>query len=245
MMDAAPADAVTGIQLDGRDLERAGGTAYTLEVWQPDPQEANIAKLRATSDRWGEIASEYDQAADRSETTREVAQRAHFASLVAFLGAVKLAQKIDEREMMALAVHEREIVGVALYDLDQDGDRGVIAWVAVAPYFLAGAPVDPATQVRGIGTTLTCVVTDLLQHAGVRDVVLTPKDDAAEQFWTARGFHPSPSIPAGELTVARDEIPGIVAACEAQPDDQAEGHVCLCGTLEEIRADVERRLRAV
>lgn len=216
---------ITGDELERAALTTGAGVPFPVVILRPAPTLEQVTELRRQSDAWLALAKRYEA----EQIAPEVAFRAHFASEVLFYAAVQLTTPYASAVL--LAVHDDEVVGVALYHLE--GEDGQLAWVTVHPRFLAGSPTPAAEQVRGIGSELVCVATAELVRGGATRVRLTPLDAAAARFWSARGFAPGRS---DELSVEGSEaITRMAAACSSDPDDPASDACPMCGSYRSLR----------
>lgn len=227
---------ITGTTVERLQLQRVNGEPYPVELMHPAASPANIAALRRTAADWANVARDWKaRGADE-----DLLNRAAFAALVAEHAATELHTQPERADEQLLAVHAGDVVGIATYNVQ--GNRADLAFVTVAPPFLAGAPGDTGTQVRGIGTNMVCTVSADLQRRHVNVVRLSPLDDAAEEFWRRRGFVP---VGSDEFEVAgTDGVQDLANACSREPDDPTQGHVCLCGTIEQVQAEIRRLLTA-
>lgn len=214
---------ITGTVRARRTLASPDGTTADIAIVAPDPTPANKRALTVIGFLW----LDQSEAADEDlGPLSDQAFRAYFASTAAFLAAERLT---DNACCVLVAEDEDtgEVVGVAVYT-PGEGDWYIDDFT-VSPRNQPGFPAG--VQLRGIGSALLAVIAeDIDRQPTCTSASLLPLDEAAERFWTARGFHRTD--PRDRLRLTCEEVHEIAARnAAAGPDCPDHGDCVSAGSL--------------
>lgn len=175
---------ISGRELRRRNLSTQSGRPVVLRVIRPEPTAANIAALRAVSDRWRAEA----KALPRGSPARF---HATFASDVAFVAARDLR---DANRRILVGVDDAdEVLGIVSVLKDPGGRDWTYSLQTAAPQ---NQPSNPnPDKVRGVGNELTGAALALMTGELCADVRLHCLDEAACAHWRNVGFvGPDPNL---------------------------------------------------
>ena len=218
---------IPGIVRSRRTLQSPAGETADIAIIAADPTPANAALLT----RIGLLWLDQSEAADSFLGPKsDEAYRAYFASTAAFLAADRTT---NNKCCVLVAQDERtdEVVGVAVYT-PGPGDWYINDFT-VSP---RNQPDFPArVQLRGVGSfMLGEIAEDVDRQPTCTSLSLLPLDEAAEAFWTSRGFHRAD--PRDELRMTCEEVDEIAERNRQAGDDCPDaGHCVSAGNVAEHR----------
>lgn len=209
---------LTGIALGGGtatspDGQRVGFTLVKLVKSVP-----SLQTLAAENKRWRETA------ASLRPKGHAIATRAQFADDVMAVAIENTRLGVGDVIAAQETAGSGRLLGIATYIVDAKKRAGYLGLLATAPEFVPGA-MPPASQLRGIGTSLVAAVSQDMLSRGVETVFLHPLDHEASRFWGGRGFV---ICGLGNLLCVRGRaaIERLRGHCELTPDD---GGCLSCG----------------
>lgn len=210
---------ITGTVRARRTLSSPDGTTANVAIVAPDPTPANAHALTVIGFLWLDQSEAADE--DLGPLSDE-AFRAYFASTAAFLAANRLTANAC-CVLVAQDEATDEVLGVAVYT-PAEGDWYIDDFT-VSPRNQPGFPAG--VQLRGIGSAMLGVIAeDIDRQPTCTSASLLPLDDAAERFWTARGFHRTD--PQDRLRLTCTEVHQIAARNAAAGPDCPDHGDCVC-----------------
>lgn len=208
------------------ELRDENGNAIPVSFYKLNHHIDNIKALSMTSNQWEvQARNSIEEVSDR-----RISLRAQFAADTARSAAKLLA---SQGCCILIAVSQGNIIGLAIYHFFTD-KTALISLVAIQPLDQPDFPSYEHIKIRGIGSSLLCYISeDLLEH-NIAKVCLKPLDEAAERFWTNRGFN---HFGVQLCVVSEDELQQLSRSCQ-QPDIPSIQECCQIGDANEIK-DVE------
>lgn len=183
--------------------------------------EATPANTRAMT-QVGQLWLDQSEAADEGlGPLSDEAYRAYFASTTAYLAADRLAAGTC-CVLVAEDAASGEVLGVAVYT-PGTGDWYIDDFT-VSPRNQPGFPA--AVQLRGIGSAMLSVLAgEAAAEPSCTSISLLPLDEAAECFWSARGFHRTD--PRDRLRLTCEEVGEIAARSRVAGPDCPDAGDCV------------------
>lgn len=218
---------IPGAVVARRTLQSPAGETADVAIIDADATPENMRYMTVVGMLW----LDQSEAADEElGPLSDEAYRAYFASTAAFLAADRLATDVC---CVLVAQDERtdEVVGVAVYTPGA-GDWYIDDFT-VSP---RNQPAFPARiQLRGVGSFMLGEIAEAADREPTcTSLSLLPLDEAAQRFWTARGFHRA--RPRDRMRMTCEEVHDVAELNRQAGDDCPDHGDCVsAGDVDEHR----------
>lgn len=224
----------TGQALRVFRLSTSTGHVTPVAFYILDQNQVNIKFLTEAAERWEAEAIALMDNTGRRRTRNERSRRAQFASDTAFVGA-KLLAGDGCCVMVGIDPSDGEIVGVSVFHTFEDKSAN-ISLMTVSPRNQPHTNADE--QLRGVGTSMVCLMGQQFKNAGITRICLHPLDSEAENFWRNRGFRPDQA----QLCIIND--PDLLIESCLAPECPDNGDCASIGAFSEMEEYTKPSLRS-